>query len=403
MNGSGTVTNATINPVAVDCITTPNIVITTNALIVADSGNSRVLIYNAPFSTGQSANVVLGQPDFTTATPGTTANTMNQPAAIAEDRSGNLYVAEQLNCRVTQFQPPFSNGMSASVVFGQPDLSTGNCAAGISARSLGNSTTGGDDDQVVGVTFDSSSALWVADSGSNRVLEYQPPFSNGMAATLAIGQADLTSGAPNQGSASATSTTLSDPGFFVFDSSGNIWIPDLLNNRILEFKPPFVTGMPASLVLGQADFTHNSANQGATVGPNTISDAIGVAFDSSGNLWVADSSNNRVLEFVPPFTTNMTASLVLGQADFTQNSVNQGSVFPTSATLSFPTQVAFDSSGRLFVTDFTNNRTLVFAQPFSSGMNASLVIGQGNFTSATATTTAVGQSAPLGVFTAPSH
>jgi hypothetical protein len=161
--------------------------------------------------------------------------------------------------------------------------------------------------------------------------------------------------------------------------------------------------MQASLVLGQADFIHTSANQGAAAGSNTISNALGAAFDIFGNLWVADSSNNRVLEFVPPFTTNMAARLVLGQADLTHNSANQGGTSPTSATLSFPTQLAFDSSGRLFVTDFTNNRTLVFAQPFSSGMNASLVIGQGNFTSATATTTAVGQSAPLGVFTAPSH
>ena len=400
MSGSGTVTNAAINTVAVICVTT------TTALIVADSINNRVLIYNAPFSTGQSANVVWGQSNFTTATFGMTANTMNQPATITEDSAGNLYVADQLNCRVTQFLPPFITGMSASVVFGQPNLITGNCpaSAGISASSLGNSTSVAD--QVLGMTFASSGALWVADSGSNRVLVYQPPFSNGMAATLAIGQANLTSGLPNQGLASATSASLFDPGFFVFDSSGNIWIPDPLNNRILEFKSPFATGMSASLVLGQADFTHNIANQGAVVGPNTISDAIGAAFDSSGNLWVADSSNNRVLEFVPPFTTNMNANLVLGQADFTHNLANQSATLnapPTSATLSFPTQVVFDSSGRLFVNDSVNSRTLVFAPPFSTGMNASLVIGQGNFTSAIGATTAVGQNLPLGVFTAPPH
>jgi hypothetical protein len=394
MNGSGTVTNATISTVAVTCLTT------TSALIVTDDGNNRVLIYDAPFGTGQSANVVLGQSNFTTATIGTTASTMNQPSSTAEDNAGNLYVADNVNCRVTQFRPPFSDGMSASVVFGQPNLSTGNCPVGISGSTLGNSNSIGGD-EVLAMTFDSSGALWVADSGSSRVLKYQPPFSNGMAATLAIGQADLTSGSPNQGGASATSTCLSDPGLFVFDSSGNIWIPDLINNRVLEFKPPFATGMVASLVLGQADFTHNSANQGGAVRANTLSDALGAAFDSSGNLWVTDSLNNRVLEFQPPFTTNMTASLVLGQADFTHNSANQGGAAPTSATLSFPGQIMFDSSGRLFVSDLSNNRTLVFTPPFSIGMNASLVIGQGNFASATPAMTAVGQNNPIGVTAEP--
>jgi hypothetical protein len=323
---------------------------------------------------------------------------MNAPAAIAMDSAGNLYVAENGNCRVTQFAPPFSNGMSASVVFGQPNLSTGNCAASISAGSLGGAGIG---DEVFGVILDSSGDLWVADSGSNRVLEYKPPLSNGMAATLAIGQANLTSGSANQGGAAPTNATLNDPGYPVFDSSGNLWIADFFNNRMLEFKPPFATGMAASVVLGQADFTSGSPNQGGAVGANTLGGADGAAFDSSGNLWMADPNNNRVLEFKPPFTTNMTASLVLGQVNLTSGNPNQGGAGPTSATLNFPQQVSFDSSGRLFVNDSGNSRTLVFAPPFSNGMNASLVIGQADFTSATPATTAAGQNSPTGVITAP--
>jgi len=306
-------------------------VLPTRLLIVADFDNNRVLIYDAPFSTGQSANVVLGQADFTTATAdiapavavgggGPTASTMALPAATAVDSAGNLYVAEDGNCRVTQFKPPFSNGMSASLAFGQPDLSTGNCAAATSASSLGNATGV---DQVFGVIVDSSGDLWVADSGSNRVLEYKPPFSNGMAATLAIGQANLASGGVNQGGTAPTNASLSDPAYPAFDSSGNLWIVNFSNNRVLEFRPPFATGMAASVVLGQADFTHGAANQGGAVGANTLRGGDGVAFDSSGNMWVPDALNHRVLEFQPPFTTNMAASLVLGQADFTHGSANR--------------------------------------------------------------------------------
>jgi NHL repeat len=400
-NGSSTVAAANITTVAVTCI------YTTTALVVTEDINNRVVIFNAPLATGQNGNVVLGQPNFTTATTGKTAATMNQPYTIAEDRAGNLYVADDANCRVTQFQPPFSNGMSASIVFGQPNLSSANCLTGVTATTLGNSVNIGND-EVLAVNLDSSGALWVADSGNNRVLEYIPPFTNDMAATLAIGQPDLTSGNANQSTvlnSPPTSASLYDPGLFTFDPSGNIWIPDLLNNRLLEFKAPFVTGMAATLVLGQADFTHNLRNQSsATPSPaaaNTLDDALSAVFDLSGNLWVADSLNNRVLEYLPPFTSNMAASLVLGQADFTHNLVNEGLSAPTAATFNFPTQLAFDSSGRLIVADSGNNRTLVFTPPFTTGMNATLVLGQGSFTSATPATTVNGQNSPTGVSVAP--
>ena len=401
-SGSGTVTDASIDSVAVTCFTT------TSALIVTDAVNNRVLIYDAPFSTGQSANVVLGQANFTSTitanTAGTTASTTNFPAAIAMDSAGNLYVAEDGICRVTQFVPPFTNGMSASLVFGQPNLTTGICAASTSASGLGNGPTGGNlGDQVLGVIVDSSGDLWVADSGGNRVLEYKPPFGSGMAATLAIGQPDLISGRPNQGGAAPTAATLFDPANPIFDSSGNLWIADFGNSRVLEYSPPFATGMAASVVVGQADFNHGSPNQGGATGANTFDGTHGPTFDSSGNLWMADSGNFRVLEFQPPFTTNMNASLVLGQTDLMQSPFNKVTSPPTSATFFFPVQVSFDSNGRIFVSDKDFNRTLMFVPPFSNGMNASLVIGQPNFTSnqVLSPPTAASQGLPLGVITAP--
>ena len=397
-NGSGTVTSGTITTVSVSCVTTTT---PTTALALADFNNNRVVIFNAPFSMDEAANVVLGEPDFVTSNVGTTAATMNNPAAIAEDRQGkNLYVAENGNCRVTQFVAPFTNGMSASVVFGQPDfVSNNNCGATstITASSLGNTSggSGGGGDNVFGVVVDASGNLWVADSGANRVLEYTPPFSNGMAATLAIGQANFTTGDTNQGGAGPTAASLSDPVPF-FDLSGNLWVADFSNNRVLEFKPPFSTGMAASLVLGQADFTSNAANENGPIAANTLDTPNGGAFDASGNLWIADFSNNRVLEFTPPFVTNMSASLVLGQVDFIHGGANT-----TSATLTSPSHVSFDSSGNAFVVDENNNRTLMFTPPFITGMNASLVLGQSDFTSATSATTATGENTPTSAIPLP--
>ncbi len=337
----------------------------TRFLITIDAGNNRILIYDAPFSTDQAANVVLGQAGFTTATVATTAAGMAFPAEVVVDADGNLFVADGDNCRVTQFKPPFTNGMSASLVLGEPDLATAACAT--SATGLGDTR---------GVKIDSSGNLWVSDSGNNRVVEFKPPFSNAMAATLAIGQADLTHGSCNQGGAAPTASTLCSTRSLAFDASGNLWVADASNDRVLEFKPPFATGMAASVVLGQPDFVSNGSATTAT-GMNF---PVGLAFDAEGNLWVGDFNNSRVLEFKPPFSNGMAASLVLGQVDFTHGSANQGLAAPTSSTFTGAHGLAFDSSGRLIVADEFNHRTLVFTPPFSDGMAASLVIGQADFT-----------------------
>ncbi len=282
------------------------------------------------------------------------------------DAKGNIYVAESGNCRVTQFVSPITSGMSASVVFGQANF-TGTCpTTSASATSLNGP---------YGVTLDHAGDLWVDDYVSSRIVEYVPPFTNGMVAALAIGQPNLTSGSANQGLSAPTSATLSLPGFPIFDPSGNLWIADYSDSRVLEYKPPFSTGMAASLVLGEGSFTSSSPGTTTT----TMDGPWAVAFDGSGNLWVADYDNNRVLEFVPPFTNGMAASLVLGQADFVNSVANDGFGTPTAATLSGPLQIAFSSNGNLWVNDSGNNRTLVFAPPFTNGMNATDVIGQPSF------------------------
>jgi sugar lactone lactonase YvrE len=378
----------------------------TSTLVVSDTHQNRVLIYDAPFSTGQSASLVLGQTSFTTETSGTTANTLFYPGAIALDSAGSLFVADAGNCRVIRFDAPFSTGMSADLVFGQPNLTSGSCPTSVSATSLGESIPLGNGVfgiPVISVVSDSSGDLWVADSEFHRVLEYKPPSSNGMAAVLAIGQVDLNSGSPNQGGSTPTDATLLIPVGLAFDPSGNLWIVDHGNSRVLEFKPPFSTGMAASMVLGQVGFNHGSPNQGGATGANTLNYTLGATFDAAGSLWVADALNHRVLEFQAPFTTNMNASLVLGQVDFTHGLSNQGGTTLTSATLNNPHEVTFDSSGRLFVSDSQNDRALMFAPPFSNGMNASLVIGQADFASAVKATTAAGVNFPIGVIAASAH
>jgi len=337
---------------------------------VADIENYRVLIYDTAFSTDESASVVLGQADFVSNSSLPISAKSVEPQAIAVDSYSNLYVSDYKTCRVLLFKPPFTNNMAASVVIGEPDFTTNGC--GISASTL---------DGVEAMAIDGDGDLWVSDT-SSRIVEFVPPFSNGMAASLVIGQTSLTSVLGcNQGGA-PTASKLCDPRGLNFDSSGNLWVADYSNSRVLEFKPPFTTGMAASLEMGQPSgataFTSDTSNNGG-LSASSLSYPRQPAFDGDGNLWVADLNNNRVLKYVPPFSNGMAATLELGQPSGTAFTLNT----PTSGQsgLDYPYGISFDTSGNIQVVDYGNNRVMIFDQPFSNGMNATAVLGQADFTS----------------------
>ncbi len=359
---------------------------TTGSMLIADSGNQRVLEYLPPFTTGMAASVVFGQPDLMTSGQNVTQSGMGNPEATAFDGFGNLWAGDFYFGRVIDFVPPFTNGMMASLVIGQQDFMTNGGSSGIPASQSNMNN-------VVGVAFDGTCDLWAGDFGNNRILEFVPPFTDGMNASLVIGQTDFTSTG-----AATTASGLNLPQFFTFDAKGNLWVSDYANNRVLEFTAPLSMGESASLVIGQTDLM--SGGSGTT--QSTLAAPFGVAFDPDGDLWVADSVNNRALEFVPPFTTGMMASVVIGQQDF-----NSSVSATTQNGLASASDVKFDSAGRLYVADPNNNRVLIYFpivgtnMKFTNGMNASVVIGQQNFTSSGAATTSTGLQGPLGITIGP--
>jgi hypothetical protein len=222
-----------------------------------------------------------------------------------------------------QFQPPFTNGMAASVVLGQTDFTSNSCnrGAGIAGPATANTVC-----FPGGLGFDSQGNLWVADTNSSRVLQFRPPFSNGMAASVVLGQADFAGILCNRSSAPqapAEANTTCAPFGLAFDGPGNLWVADNGNSRVLQYALPFTNGMAASLVLGQANFT---TTYSLTPPPtsSTIWFPMSLAFDTSGRLFVADMMASRTLIFTPPFSNNMAATLVLGQQDFAHYLMNQG-------------------------------------------------------------------------------
>src|ERR1039457_2650406 len=117
--------------------------------------------------------------------------------------------------------------------------------------------------------------------------------------------------------------------------------------------PPDTT---ADAVYGQfGNFTTATANNGG-ITANSLSAPVGDVLDSVGNLYAADNSNNRVL-FYPAGST--TATRVYGQGgSFTTGTSNTGGV--TANSLSGPYHVALDSTGNLYVPDNANNRVLFY-------------------------------------------
>jgi sugar lactone lactonase YvrE len=278
-------------------------------LYVADAGNSRVLIFRPPFSTGMKASVVIGQQGFTSTNVAGTASGMGGPYSVAVDSKGNLWVSDDTYDRVLEYTPPFSNGMAATLALGQTSTEGAKGCYETSPTPTNLCSP-------LGMSFDAQGNLWLADADFNRILEFTQPFSTGMAATLELGQPGPTFNLDYTPIPSAIS--LAAPFDLKLDSNGNLWVADFGHNRVLEYVPPFTNGMAATSVLGQVDFTHGDPNQGGnSPAADTISGPTSLAFSSDGKLSLTDSGNSRVLLFAPPFSQGMSASAVVGQTNFT--------------------------------------------------------------------------------------
>ena len=350
-------------------------------LWVASEGSSLVLQYPASSLTanGPAADLVLGSTSLTSATcsgypsSALAGNCLGDIRELALNPSGSLFVSDYSSEGLDLFSPTFSSGMNGGLALG-----------GQGCHSLANTTCGPD-----GVAFDKQGNLWVADYDLGRVMEFTPPFFPGEDASIVIGQPDFITRDSAGACAPATSLSLlCEPVGIAFDPSGNLWVSDTGGDRVLEFAQPFQDGESASLVVGTGSCP-STATSSSLCGP------WGIAFDSSGNLWVADTYDWRVLEFPPPFTAG--ASVVLGQADFASSS-SQGA---TQTSVGQPQDLAFDASGNLWVADNYDNRILEFV-PSSSSTTSSTTTASTSASSTTLTTTTLvscaGNSAGNGIF-----
>jgi sugar lactone lactonase YvrE len=321
-------------------------------LYVADFGNNRVLEYIAPFNSGAiggAAGVVFGQHgDFTKGfsvnCPAPAADTLCLPTRVAVDSANNLFVSDSYNNRVLEYNTPLkatgipgSGDTKADMVFGQGGSFTSNASYNANAGSLGSLFVPS------GLALDSVGNLFVADAGYDRVLEFNTPLmatatpgSGDAIADIVFGQA-ASFPASNGGCALPTFGTLCSPLGVALDGSRNLYVADTDNSRVLEYNTPLQTGhIYADRIFGQGgSFFSPACADGFESNPSPSANGLclprDVAADVAGNVYIADSSNNRVLGYNTPLQVtstagsgDTTADRVLGQHDFLHNGPNAG-------------------------------------------------------------------------------
>lgn len=333
---------------------------TTGRLWVADTSNNRVLSWPdaVGFANGDEADLVLGQADFVSnqenkgnAAPDDT--TLAGPRSVAVDANGRVFVADSSNKRILRYDPPITSDMAAAQVYGQGgDFTKADQANSMTANAF---NMGNPD----GIAVDADGNLYLADRFLHRVFVYLNVAGTiDDQADIVIGQVDFTHVERNQNDATPTpaANTLNNPIAVHVDADGVLYVADEGNNRVLRYEPPLADDKSASRVYGQADFAGGTQNNPA-ISATTMFGPVGVAVDPvSGNLYVADAINNRVLEFETP-ESDSTADRVFGQdGDFTTGTVNKGG--RSADTLSDVGGVACDAAGNLYAGDRLNSRVL---------------------------------------------
>jgi uncharacterized protein (TIGR03437 family) len=397
-------------------------------LWATDAGNNRVVRYNTgSLSAGGtvSADLVLGQPNFTTNSvlTGVTPLRANKgvlslPFGVTVSQSGDIYVSDR-GARVLYFHGPISgNGQAANRILGvvvqtkdQPNPPGLNGCPSIPPQPC-EITLGAQSGSTILPAYGLATVgdkLFVADAFNNRIVQYDVPanwaaecpynpsaicgtgtqFSPKPIAYLGQGNSGE-SVKPNMGQREPSEITIAAP-YGLAAAGSDLWVADTNNNRVLVYPG---ANTPAARVLGQYDFSMAAPNlvegrelytfAGFTSG--SLNGGAGLAVDQSSHLYIADTVNNRILAFADYRNVGIgtKADLVIGQRDLfhaTPNSFGPDANTPTEKSLLAPVGIAVDQNGDLWVADFGNGRVLRFPQPFEQQFPpaANLVLGKSGF------------------------
>src|ERR1017187_8041641 len=293
---------------------------------IADFGNYRIRkVFNGVITTAAGN----GTRAFSGDNGSATGAQLYEPSGVAVDSAGNLYISDFTSSRIRKV----SNGVITTVAGNGTDGFSGDNGPATSAQLHG----------PWGVAVDSAGNLYVADRDNNRIRK----VSNGVITTVAGNGTVGFSG----DSGPATSAQLSLPNSVAVDSAGNVYIADSNNNRVRKVSNGVIT-----TVAGNGLYGYSGDNGPATSAH--LYTPFGVAVDSVGNLYIADTGNYRIRK-----VSNGVITTIAGNGTHGFSGDNGPA---TSAQLYAPFGVTLDSVGKVYVVDRDNSRVRMLTPTGSS-------------------------------------
>ncbi len=219
-----------------------------------------------------------------------------------------------------------------------PTNTGGGVTYGLVSTFAGSGEIGSADGSSSSASFSKPFGIAINASGNVYVADY---WGNKIRKISAIGSVSTLAGSDMPGSVdgNGSSASFNAPKGIALDAAGNVYVADTYNNKIRKISPAgSVSTFAGSGVQGSADGSGSSAS---------FDRPSGVAVDASGNVYVADPYNNKIRKISPAgLVSTFAGSGVKGSAD--------GSY--SSACFNYPNGIAIDASGNVYVADSGNNK-----------------------------------------------
>ena len=251
---------------------------------------------------------------------------INNPASVALDANGNIYIADYSGSRIRKIN---TSGIISTIAgTGTPGFS-GDGSLAVNAQVKNPST----------IVLDASGNIFFTDDGNLRIRKIN---TSGIISTVA---GSGTSAYYSDGTV-ATSAGLNTPQGLAVDATGNIFFSDGVANRVLKVG----TNGLIYRYAGDPNNGNSYRGDGGQAVNASLSNPAGLAVDAAGNLFIADFYNNCIRKVS---ASTKIISTVAGNATFGDS--GDGGI-ATNAQLTYPRAIAFDVSGNMYIVDRGNNK-----------------------------------------------
>ncbi|MFT4263935.1 MAG: hypothetical protein QM572_11180 [Nocardioides sp.] len=261
-------------------------------------------------------SVLAGDGTYAAPSPGPAADSTVHPTGVATDASGNVYVAD-----LTGYVEKITPGGTLSIVAGNGH--TTDATGPTPGPATASAVTAG------GVDVDAGGALYIAD-GHGYIAKVT---STGTLSVIA-GTGNVEHGGPTPGPAASSAVA---PNGVALDGSGNLYVADLTYGFVEKVTP----GGTLSLVAGTGS---RSVDPTPGVATDSVVSPNGTAVDAAGNLYIADANG-----YVAKVTPGGALTVVAGNG--TDGNATGPTPGPATQSAMYPSGVAVDASGNLYIAD----------------------------------------------------